>query len=117
MVYNSLNFEGAKMLQLNKCHRARQTRRILSVNRVLMRLITLLILFSFGTVAAQTTDTGARLETLRTEGYGALYNLDYEGARRRFREMIRLAPDHPSGPQCFAASLWVEQLNESWELK
>jgi hypothetical protein len=31
--------------------------------------------------------------------------------------MIKLAPDHPAGPQCMAASLWVQQLNESWELK
>ncbi|HET7113828.1 MAG TPA: hypothetical protein VFI57_09305 [Pyrinomonadaceae bacterium] len=87
-----------------------------------MPLIALLILLvSFGTVTAQsadrTTDNRARLDTLRAEGYEALYNLDYEGARKRFREMIQLAPENPSGPQCMAASLWVEQLNESWELK
>src|SRR5436309_2088076 len=58
-----------------------------------------------------------RLDTLRSEGYEALYNLDYETARQRFREMIQLAPDNPAGPQCFAASLWLQQLNESWELK
>ena len=83
-----------------------------------MRLIALLILVSFGTVAAQTTDrpidNRARLDKLRAEGYEALYNLDYEGARKRFREMIQLAPDNPSGSQCFASSLWVQQLNESW---
>ena len=86
---------------------------------MLMPLIALLILISFGTVAAQTqaTDTRARLDKLRAEGYEALYNLDYESARKRFREMIQIAPDNPSGPQCFAASLWVEQLNQSWELK
>src|SRR5689334_19298923 len=78
-----------------------------------MPLILLLLLISFG----QTADTRARLDKLRAEGYDALYNLDYEGARKRFREMIQLAPDHPSGAQCMAASLWVEQLNESWELK
>jgi len=84
----------------------------------LMRLTALLILLSFGTVAfAQKTDSRARLDKLRADGYEALYNLDYEGARKRFREMIQIAPDNPSGPQCFAASLWVEQLNESWELK
>jgi hypothetical protein len=84
---------------------------------MLMRLITLVILVSFSTVAAQKPDTRARLDTLRAEGYEALYNLDYEGARKSFREMIQIAPDHPAGPQCFAASLWVEQLNQSWELK
>ena len=87
-----------------------------------MRLIIALILVSLSTVAAQTqteseTARRARLDGLRAEGYEALYNLDYEGARKRFREMIQLAPDHPAGPQCFAASLWVEQLNQSWELK
>lgn len=84
-------------------------------------LIALLILVSFGTAVGQTTDNRGdihtRLDTLRTEGYEALYNLDYEGARKRFREMLQLAPDHPSGPQCMAASFWVEQLNQSWELK
>ena len=73
-------------------------------------LLTLLMLL-------QTPDNRARLDTLRTEGYVALYNLDYEGARKRFREMLRIAPDHPAGAQCLAASLWVEQLNQSWELK
>ena len=106
------------MWQLIKCHSCRQTPGHPSVKTMLMRLITLVILISLSTVAAaQTNDTRARLDTLRAEGYDALYNLDYEGARKRFREMIRLAPDNPSGPQCFAASLWVEQLNQSWELK
>src|SRR6185295_13445643 len=57
------------------------------------------------------------LNTLRAEGYEALYNLDYETARARFQKMIELAPDHPAGPQCMASSLWVHQLNQSWELK
>src|SRR5918996_935005 len=109
------------MWQLIKCHRIQKTPDRLSVKTMLMPLITLILLISFGTVAAQTTesatDNRARLDSLRAEGYEALYNLDYEGARKRFREMIQLAPDSPSGPQCFAASLWVQQLNESWELK
>jgi tetratricopeptide (TPR) repeat protein len=59
----------------------------------------------------------SRLDTLRAQGYQSLYNLDYEAARRSFREMIKLAPEHPAGAQCMAASFWVQQLNESWELK
>ena len=74
----------------------------------------LFLLVSFTTVAAQAPP---QLDTLRAEGYDALYNLDYEGARRRFQKMVELAPDHPAGPQCYAASLWIQQLNESWELK
>ncbi|MBA3713177.1 MAG: hypothetical protein H0W76_12130 [Pyrinomonadaceae bacterium] len=58
-----------------------------------------------------------RFDTLREEGFDALYNLDYEGARRRFRELTRLFPDHPAGPQYLAASLWVQTLNESRRLQ
>lgn len=74
-----------------------------------------IILLSLVTVSAQ--DQQARLDILRTEGYEALYNLDYEGARNRFQKMIELAPDHPAGAECLATSLWVQQLNEAWELK
>lgn len=76
----------------------------------------LLILVVVSTAVGQTSPT-ALLDTLRAEGYEALYNLDYEGARRRFQKMIELAPDHPAGAQSMAASLWIEQINESWELK
>ena len=58
-----------------------------------------------------------RFDALRAEGFDALYNLDYEGARRRFREMTRLFPDHPAGPQFLAATLWVQTLNESRRLQ
>jgi tetratricopeptide (TPR) repeat protein len=59
----------------------------------------------------------AQLDTLRAEGYEALYNLDYEGARRRFQKMVELAPEDPAGAQCLASSLWLQQLNESYQLK
>src|SRR4030095_13856850 len=45
------------------------------------------------------------------------YNLDYEGARRNFTEMTRLFPSHPAGPQCLAATIWIQQLNQSWSLR
>ena len=72
-------------------------------------------LLSVSTVTAQIDRK--QLDTLRAEGYDALYNLDYEGARKRFQKMIELAPDHPAGAQCFASSLWLQQLNQEWELK
>jgi len=59
----------------------------------------------------------AQLDTLRAEGYEALYNLDYEGARRRFQKIVELAPEDPAGAQCLATSLWLQQLNESYRLK
>ena len=70
------------------------------------------ILLSLVTASGQ-----QELDVLRAEGYEALYNLDYETARKRFQKMIDLAPDDPAGSQCFASSLWIQQLNESWELK
>jgi Tfp pilus assembly protein PilF len=95
------------MWQLIKCHRCRAFAHCPGVKTSFMRLIfTLLLLVPVVSVAAQTTDKTARLDSLRAEGYEALYNLDYEGARKRFREMMQIAPEHPSGPQCFAASLW-----------
>ena len=81
-----------------------------------MKLVSLaLLVLSALTAAAQ--DHQARLDTLRAEGYEALYNLDYETARARFKKMIELAPDHPAGAQCYASSLWVQHLNEAWKLK
>ena len=61
--------------------------------------------------------TQARLDTLRAEGYEALFNLDYETAHNRFQQMMDLAPDDPAGAQCYASSLWVQQLNEAWKRK
>jgi hypothetical protein len=79
-----------------------------------MKIIASILIVIVWTIAAPAQD---RLDTLRAEGYEALYNLDYETARARFQKMIELAPDHPAGPQCMASSLWVQQLNQSWELK
>jgi tetratricopeptide (TPR) repeat protein len=81
-------------------------------------LFTVIIILTSLSAFAQSTDSLAgQLDRLRIAGYEALYNLDYERARFYFHEMIRLAPDHPAGPQCLAASIWLQQLNESWELK
>ncbi len=77
-----------------------------TIASILITLVTLVI------VSAQ-----KQLDTLRAEGNEALHNLDYEGARKRCQKMIDIAPDHPAGAQCYASSLWVQQLNEAWELK
>ena len=84
------------------------------------RLVILLLLLPTGVFAQQTASTpepSSQLDTLRAQGYEALYNLDYEGARRRFAEITRLFPDHPAGPQSIAATVWLQQLNQSWRLK
>jgi tetratricopeptide (TPR) repeat protein len=54
----------------------------------------------------------AKLEELRAAGFDALYNLDYDGARKNFSEIKRLYPQHPAGPQWLAATLWAQTLNE-----
>jgi hypothetical protein len=76
-----------------------------------------LILLVLGSLVTACGQQQAQLDKLHAEGYEALYNLDYEGARRRFHKMVELAPDDPSGAQCLASSLWVQQMNESYELK
>lgn len=55
----------------------------------------------------------ARLEELRAAGFEALYNLDYETARKSFKEVVRLFPEDPAGYQFLAAALWARALNES----
>jgi tetratricopeptide (TPR) repeat protein len=68
------------------------------------------------TAAAPAPDR-ARFDALRAEGFEQLYNLDYEGARRTFNEIVRLFPDHPAGPQFLAATVWLKTLNESRRLQ
>jgi len=82
-----------------------------------MKLMSLALILLFCVVPSSAQDNHAKLDALRAEGYEALYNLDYETARARFKKMIELAPDHPAGAQCYASSLWVQQLNEAWKLK
>ncbi|HSL53395.1 MAG TPA: hypothetical protein VK868_03325 [Pyrinomonadaceae bacterium] len=81
-----------------------------------MKLVALALILLFA-LTASAQDQHARLDSLRAEGYEALYNLDYETARARFKKMIDLAPDHPAGPQCYASSLWIQHLNDAWKLK
>jgi hypothetical protein len=59
----------------------------------------------------------ARFDELRKAGFDALYSLDYEGARRKFKELQQAFPEHPAGPQFLAASLWLETLNKSRRLQ
>jgi len=76
-------------------------------------LITLLSAFA----PAQTTTSNwlssadrAKFETLRIAGSEALYNLDYEAARKHFKEMAVAFPNYPAGPQFLADTLLLETL-------
>ena len=82
-----------------------------------MKPLSLALILFCAFVPSSAQDNHAQLDALRAEGYEALYNLDYDSARSRFKKMIELAPDHPAGAQCYASSLWVQQLNEAWKLK
>ena len=59
----------------------------------------------------------SKLEALHKVGVEALFNLDYEGARKQFKEIARLFPNHPAGQQFLAASLWIETLYETRRLQ
>ncbi len=67
--------------------------------------------------AAAPETASSRMEELRRTGLEALYNLDYEKARKDFSEIVRLYPDHPAGSQLLAARLWAKTLYESRRLQ
>ena len=58
-----------------------------------------------------------RLDELQEKGSESLFNLDYEIARQRFKEMARLYPDDPTGPHMLATTLWLETLNQERRLQ
>ena len=59
----------------------------------------------------------AKFETLRIAGSEALFNLDYETARKSFKEMALAFPNYPAGPQFLADSLWIETLYQTRRLQ
>jgi tetratricopeptide (TPR) repeat protein len=59
----------------------------------------------------------AHFESLRQSGVEALYNLDYEKARKEFSEIARLYPDHPAGSHLLAAGIWIRNLYQSRRLQ
>jgi hypothetical protein len=88
-----------------------------------IRVLFLIVLAAVPTVAQQTnsawlTDNDrAKLESRRAAGFEALFNLDYEAARKNFREIAESLPNYPAGPQFLAASLWIETLYQSRRLQ
>lgn len=93
---------------------------------VVRKSLLLVLLLMFGAAQAQqpqairsgmSDSDRARFDELRAKGFDALYNLDYETARDSFKEIEKLFPAHPAGPQFQAALLWSKTLNESRRLK
>lgn len=92
---------------------------------ILLALLTVILLNSslaFGqakdAAAASTTAVdGPKLEDLRRSGIEALYNLDYDKAHKEFKDIVRLYPSSPAGPQLLAARLWIKTLYETRRLQ
>jgi tetratricopeptide (TPR) repeat protein len=87
-------------------------------------VILVLLLVTVGAVRAQQPQTNspeatdkAKLDSLRRSGIEALYNLDYDKAERDFKEIVKVYPTHPAGPQLLAARLWIKTLYESRRLQ
>ena len=90
------------------------------------KLVLLLILAATlaTSATAQTVTTGwvseterPRFEALRKSGIEALYNLDYDKAQKDFKEIVKLYPSHPAGPQLLAARVWIKALYETRRLQ
>src|SRR5881628_1795280 len=64
-----------------------------------------------------TVSERAKFEELRIAGSEALFNLDYEGARKSFKQMATDFPTYPAGPQFLADTLWAETLYQSRRLQ
>src|ERR1041384_927332 len=69
------------------------------------------------TAAAPANFDRAHFDELRAKGSRALYNLDYEEARRIFTQLQREFPDHPAGPQSLATTIWLQTMNDSRRLQ
>jgi hypothetical protein len=59
----------------------------------------------------------AKFETLRVAGSEALFNLDYDEARKNFKAMADSFPTYPAGSQFLADTLWAETLYQSRRLQ
>ncbi len=83
----------------------------------------LIVAFAFLAQAQPTNSTWltqterAKFEQLRISGSEALYNLDYEGARKIFKEMAVALPNYPAGPQFLADTLLIEALYQTRRLQ
>lgn len=86
-------------------------------------LLLLLCLWAPAATPAQSEErrtggaTTPRLDDLQAQGSEALFNLDYDVAQQKFKEMVRLYPDDPTGPQMQATTLWLETLNQARRLQ
>ena len=90
------------------------------------KIIHILVLISLVAISAKAQGSNsswlneaerAKFEQLRIAGSEALFNLNYEGARKNFKEMATAFPNYPAGPQFLADTLWAETLYQSRRLQ
>src|SRR6201988_2309168 len=87
---------------------------------MLVALILLLPSFAVAQAGASnwlTQAERAKFDQLRISGSEALYNLDYEGARKIFKEMAVAFPNYPAGSQFLADTLLIEALYQTRRLQ
>jgi tetratricopeptide (TPR) repeat protein len=88
-----------------------------------VRILVLVVLTAVPAVAQQsnsawlTEPERAKFEALRITGSEALFNLDYDTARKSFKEMAEAFPNYPAGPQFLADGLWIETLYKTRRLQ
>src|SRR3977135_4662221 len=91
------------------------------MKKYILAAVFILFLFSPGlaqqTVPWLTEAERARFEPLRITGSEALFNLDYELARKSFKEIAAAFPNYPAGPQFLADGLWIETLYQTRRLQ
>jgi tetratricopeptide (TPR) repeat protein len=92
------------------------------VKKLVLLFITLAAVVT--NVSAQTVNSAwisetdrPHFEALRKSGIEALYNLDYEKAQKDFKEIVKLYPTHPAGPNLLAARVWIKALYETRRLQ
>jgi hypothetical protein len=90
---------------------------ILLVWALLVALFLPAVVFAQAPTPWLTETERAKFEALRIAGSDALFNLDYESARKSFKEMAFAFPNYPAGPQFLADSLWVETLYQTRRLQ
>ncbi len=86
-----------------------------------IRILTLLkfsLLFSFSffftfasNAIAQTGLLSPQLEAHCTQGFQAIYEMDYKKGKEQFDRMIKADPKHPAGYIYLASAVWLEHLS------
>ena len=73
-------------------------------------LFSLLFLFA-GICTAEPELLSPELEAQCTQGFQAIYQMDYKKGKEQFEKMIQSDPKHPAGYVYLASAIWLEHLS------